>query len=68
MRILTILETQKKEKNLSYSKIAKRLGISRQSLNYHLKNLKNERITFSIEQIKKLCRILEIDVSNFFNN
>lgn len=68
MKILTILEEQKKDKKLSYSKIARKLGISRQNLNYHLKNLKNERITFSIEQIKKICEILEIDVSNFFNS
>lgn len=66
MRIIKIIENKKKKKQIKYSQLAKELNISRQDLYYHLKNLKNHKITFSIEQIKVICEFLKIDISIFF--
>lgn len=68
MNIIKILDTERNKKKLSYSELAKMLGISRQNLNYHLKNLKNNKISFSVDQVKKICKILKIDVSIFFTD
>ena len=62
MKILKILENKNQ---IKYSNIAKELNISRQDFYYHLKNLKNNKITFNIEQIKIICRLLDIDISIF---
>ena len=66
MKILKILENKKNKNQIKYSNIAKELNISRQDFYYHLKNLKNNKITFNIEQIKIICRLLDIDISIFF--
>lgn len=66
MRILKIIEERKRNKQIKYSQIAKELNISRQDLNYHLRNLKKHKITFSIEQIKIICKFLKIDIAIFF--
>lgn len=66
MRILKILDEKKKNRQIKYSIIAKELNISKQDFYYHLKNLKNNKITFNIEQIKKICKLLDIDISIFF--
>lgn len=66
MRIIKIIEDKKNKKQIKYSQLAKELGISRQNLYYHLKNLKNHKISFSIEQIKTICDFLKIDISIFF--
>lgn len=68
MNIIKILDIERHKKKLSYSELAKMLGISRQNLNYHLKNLKNNKISFSVDQVKKICKILKIDVSIFFTD
>lgn len=60
MKILKILEKEKKNKKIKYSEIAKILGISRQDFNYHRNNLKKNKITFNIEQIKLIYKFFWI--------
>ena len=66
MRVLKILDEKKKNRQIKYSIIAKELNISKQDFYYHFKNLKNNKITFNIEQIKKICKLLDVDISIFF--
>ncbi|MBR8701675.1 hypothetical protein IX317_001654 [Fusobacterium sp. DD29] len=66
MKILRILEEKKKKKEIKYIDIAVALNITKQCFYWHLKNLKKGRISFSVEQIKKICQFLNEDISNFF--
>lgn len=66
MKVLKILEKEKRNKKIKYSEIAKILGISRQDFNYHRNNLKKNKITFNTKQIKLICQILNVDISIFF--
>ncbi len=66
MKALKILEKKKQKKEIKYIEIAKHLGVSKQDFNYHLKNLRKNKNTFSADQIKEISKYLGEDISIFF--
>ena len=65
-KALKILEKKKQKKEIKYIEIAKHLGVSKQDFNYHLKNLRKNKNTFSADQIKEISKYLGEDISIFF--
>lgn len=49
-----------------YKNMAKKLGITRQCLFHHLKNLEKGKNTFSPVQMQEICNILNEDIQIFF--
>ena len=57
MIVLNKLKGLLKEKELSQEQLAKKMGITAQTLNAKL----NEHRAFTVDEVKKICNILEID-------
>lgn len=66
MRALSIIKEKKSKKNFKYINMVKKLGISRQCLFKHLKNLEKGKNTFSAIQMQKICDFLNEDIQIFF--
>lgn len=66
MNLYERLEQMKINKEIKYSDISLSLGITRQALHYHIKNLKKGNITFNGNQIKKISEVTGIQIENFF--
>ena len=61
-----ILNEARKKKKIKWVQIYKLLDITKQGFNYHKKNLEENNVSFSVEQIKKISDFLKIDKSLFF--
>lgn len=62
------VNAKRKEKRVKIKEIAKELGITKQTLYYHIRNIKEkEKNTFSVEQMQKISDILKEDISIFFD-
>ena len=62
------VNAKRKEKRVKIEEIAKELGITKQTLYYHIRNIKEkEKNTFSVEQMQKISDILKEDISIFFD-
>jgi hypothetical protein len=61
-----LIDKVRKEKKIKWVTIYEVLGMSKQGFSYHKKNLKENKISFSIEQIKIISDFLKIDKSVFF--
>ncbi|MGN0944332.1 XRE family transcriptional regulator [Fusobacterium varium] len=61
-----ILNEARKRNKVKWIQIYKILDITKQGFDYHKKNLKENNVRFSVEQIKKLSDFLKIDKSLFF--
>ncbi len=57
----------KKELGIKYTEVYPLLGITKQNFFYHLNNLKDGKVTFSVEQLKIICEKFELDPIIFFN-
>jgi len=66
--VIEILNDSLKAKNIKKRELSNKIGCSRQNLYYHLKNLKNGRLTFNFEQVKIIKNITGIDLLIFFVN
>lgn len=55
-----------KEKGYTLESFAKELGFSRQNLHNHMINLKKEKISFKVETLIKIKKLLDFDLLNFF--
>ncbi|ACZ09706.1 Helix-turn-helix domain [Sebaldella termitidis] len=56
------------ENNISCSKLAKNINMSRQNFSHHYANLKMNKLTFSPDKIKLLSEITGVKYENFFDN
>jgi predicted transcriptional regulator len=63
--VLEILNYSLKEKNIKKNELSKKIGCSRQNLHYHMKNLKNGRLTFNFEQVKIIKDVTGVDLLFF---
>lgn len=68
MKLVEILEKQKREKKIKWYKIAEFLGITRITFQYHLKNARNGKNTFSVQQVEKIAEYLGENPAIFFDN
>ena len=66
--MLEILNNSLKEKNIKKNELSNKIGCTRQNLHYHLKNLKDGRLTFNLKQIKIIKDVTSIDLLYFFIN
>ena len=67
MTIEKILNSKIKENGYKINEFIKELGFTKQNYYYHIRNLKNNKITFTSETLIKIKKILGIDLLNFFN-
>ena len=56
-----------KLKIISFTKLAKHLGVTRGNIYYHYKNLKNGKLTFKNEVIKKISLFISDKDDIFFD-
>ena len=56
------------ENNISCSKLAKNINMSRQNFSHHYTNLKMNKLTFSSDKIKLLRKITGAKYKDFFGN
>lgn len=56
----------KKKLGIKYTEVYPILGMTKQNFYYHLQNLKGNKVTFSIEQLKIICEKFELDPIIFF--
>lgn len=66
MRIDLILNKAIKENGYKKQEFANILGFSRQNLDKHIKNLKNNKLTFTGDSIIKIKKLLNVDLIIFF--
>ena len=66
MKALSIIKEKKMKGKFKYKNMAKKLGITRQCLFHHLKNLEKGKNTFSPVQMQEICNILNEDIQIFF--
>jgi len=64
--VIEILNDSLKVKNIKKRELSNKIGCSRQNLYYHLKNLKDGRLTFNLDQIKKIKDLTNVDLLYFF--
>ncbi|RGY66701.1 XRE family transcriptional regulator [Fusobacterium ulcerans] len=64
--ILEIINEARKNKGIKWLQVYEKLDMSKQGFQYHKKNLKKNKISFSVEQINGLSEILGVDKSIFF--
>ncbi len=67
MRIDLILNKAIKENGYKKQEFANILGFSRQNLDKHIKNLKNNKLTFTGDSIIKIKKLLNVDLIIFFD-
>ena len=56
----------KKKLGIKYTEVYPLLGITKQNFFYHLQNLKEGKVTFSVKQLKIICEKFELDPVIFF--
>ena len=64
--ILEIINEARKNKGIKWLQVYEKLDMSKQGFQYHKKNLKKNKISFSVEQINGLSEILGVGKSIFF--
>lgn len=67
MKALEVMQNKKRRKKISYSDLAKHLGITKQCFYRHLRVLKTGRNPFSAEQMQKICDFIDEDITIFFD-